>query len=452
MNVKILTYDEYLSVKEIILPALNDIYTSSFSLDFSSMIFDYLVVSSDNQYDLLQYPQFIEAMCSINNNSLWNICGSIEARSTGIVKRMLEKIVQDGMWLYVDFNNPYWARAIGLYTSLGFTKPQTVDNYVKLLFSKEKSDKNKQRKKCNKLRKRYYRKNGFYVYKTSISNQNLDFFQEISRRQGREYGGVLEIRDKKISGISKMYVGNYITEPHSAYVIHENKNHLCTFHTHPDATKHEIISPPSTGDFMFMLSGINDCVTKHYIFESINLGGFWVFQVNPFVRKFLKTLNSETFNQILENCANKIQEVIEMYFLNISMKVDYTDEYIKTTVLNKFLAEINNIKLSTFIPSNDFLQHMSLFFLDYIDWKFQETQRKYVDYIITDSEKCEETTDGLNLDQDLSGLYKILDAIDKNSEFYGQDIWKDKELIKVLKRTSNVDPEIIASEIVNYHL
>lgn len=426
MNVVELSYADYLANPQIN-PALIDIYQDSFGKTVSEAGFTRLIIASDKNVDILQYPIYIEAMCTIEDDgSIWNVCGSIHARSSGLVRRMLQYVAQPGMWLYVDFNNPYWNRAIGLYTAIGFSNPVAEDSYVQLVLDNSQ-DKIANRKLCNKLRRRYYKNHGYKIVKTLFKTEYLRFFEKLTRVHHREFGGAFGINNGEISTIPTMRTGKYIRQKHIASVrLIDASKYLCVFHTHPDATQHIILSPPSSVDLMYMVNNYDKCVTKHYIFESETLGGFWTLQLNPFARSVLETLSSFTLFRV--ELYSRLREIEIMFMRNISMDLDSTN-YIKNTILNKYLTEINNLRLSSILKSID--DDSCLFFMEYIPWDSIPPEG-FEDYIIT-SNPCGLDSEGLLLNQDLEGLQSVLMAMDAS---YNPDHWEGLDIVHELRRTS----------------
>src|SRR5436853_6238312 len=119
---------------------LDQLYEGCFNMAFQEATFEdaSIIFSTLGNVDSVDIfynePNRITAMVIVSfyredrYADIWSVCASINGQSRGHARTIL-KSIQEGIQnvsvidLYVDYDNPYWNRAVGLYTSIGFVNP-----------------------------------------------------------------------------------------------------------------------------------------------------------------------------------------------------------------------------------------------------------------------------------------------------------------------------------------
>lgn len=253
----------------------------------------------------------IDAMASVKYEegtySIWNVC----ATSFGKISHATKSLLEYGMpliltserskaWLVLELENPYWAKALSLYTSLGFVNIITASNQFQQVFGYtnkmidhflKKSiilyttydiyykvrDGNRQivllaRNRADNIRKKRFDKEFGGV---GITADMAAFGQEIVKIN-KEYAGYLTVDSKyDFNGIGNITGGNPIYKvknfPALSEIYDTSKQTVFHFHTHPsitDANNQLEFNPPSLNDIRYIFETCGAGLIRGYIFTS----------------------------------------------------------------------------------------------------------------------------------------------------------------------------------------
>jgi hypothetical protein len=340
------------------------------------------------QYILIDLPENISSMAILYQNGtdaqLWSVCSTIEGQTRKLAKLIIQECqtILEKIELFVDYFNPYWERAISLYTSLGFKSPNDVlyDGREMMMLTWDKYDINEDLPdtiiECNNLKFDTSITKGFNVSLLRFSNDNLNIFKQILEKN-REYGGGLGVKVQEylsenylnsvfnLDSLSSFYIGNYIIRQNEITTITAN-NMLYSFHTHPvNATQINrlAISCPSTVDLVLVLKMFKTKSYKHFVFEP---DGIWTIQVHPQSMENAMTINPSTYQTIY----SKYAQIARLLENDLDKDVPSLKLY-KNTLINNYLANINNVTWKSLNLAND---NFPILLLNFYPWSFVKSQ------------------------------------------------------------------------------
>jgi len=399
---------------------LNKLYNRCFSQDFNitEEAETFVILGTDSDVNLLQNPEYIEYITIMykypDRYELWGVCGSIMSNITKLTRKTLIDIINsilidsnNPIILYVDFENPYWNRALGLYSSIGFSNPESIKFGEKTLMRMTYTniiDKTVTRNIANQLRGEYYSSLGYIINKVVFKKEDLEYFREFAIRHSREYGGAIGIISNEFQNISELYVGNYIQYGNARVKV---SDFYTIFHTHPDSTKiHVLTSPPSVTDLINMIK-MSDTTCRQYIFES---SGFYTIGVNI---KVLPLLDEN----IIALIERRLEDIITKYFRYICdyIKIDYPldSEYHKTVLISEYISEIHSINIRSLGVGKD-TQYI-------INVEYNNYGNDYTDYILSDRKEYK----GVNIEglvfvnSNMQLLNNIMTELDNRARLEG---------------------------------
>lgn len=340
------------------------------------------------QYILIDLPEIISSMAILYQNGtdgqLWSICSTIEGQTRKLAKIIIQQCqtILEKIDLLVDYFNPYWERAINLYTSLGFKTPIDVlyNGQDMLMLTWDKYDINEDLPdtilECNNLKFSTGIEQGYNVSLLRFSNDNLNIFKQILEKN-REYGGGLGVKVYEflstnylnsifnLSSLNSFYIGNYILKQNNIETPVAS-NMMYSFHTHPinaSNINRLAISCPSTTDLILVLKIFKNKNYKHFVFEP---DGIWTIQVNPQSMENAMTVVENQYQIMyakydqlyaeLQNDLNKDVPSLKLY---------------KNTLINNYLANINNVTWKSLNLSND---NFPILLLNFYPWSFVKNQ------------------------------------------------------------------------------
>jgi len=377
---------------------------------------------------------------------LWTICSTVNGRARGMSKLILMAILElyndIEIWnLIVDYNNPYWDRAISLYTGFGFQDPvnnnSSGSDYLELTFTKgEPFDKNSVRMRCKELRVEYMLQQGLDV---ALINMDIEDLLKIEKlcHQKREYGGGFGVEEtfSEYEGRAKEYslkflcdlsVGNFIMDE-TAYVSNIDNGLFYTFHTHPNVAvdnNKTIVNPPSVQDLAGRFFLLKTGIVKHFVFES-DRNGIWSFQVHPKSMSFVCGLSKKGTDEVYEMITKYFNNVVDNFFYELD-KIRRMSEFSKVfsleflntkdRMINQYLSDMSNFTWKNLkISTPDDIQNVPIFLINYYDWDFIKAQGFLEDW--TFYQPCDipinlNSNSCMSFNFDYKDLEPIVDAID----------------------------------------
>lgn len=430
---------------------------------------------------------------------LWAVCATVYGQSRGAARIIIQTVLNNPSLemvdIYVLYDNPYWARALGLYTSLQFGEPESAvggrsmsrfpSEALKLTWARGYTiDKKGVRKEANDIREAFYTGQGFIVNRLEMPVAHLLQLERIAADQTREYGGGIGV--ERIGGegnvnvyrsvnISNPIVGGFIAKEATAAGVRASPTiPLYHFHTHPDSIAEildVITAPPSAPDLSLCFYWLGQGTFRQFVIESQETGGIWTFQVNPHVAKLIcGTGSPEYFEQMFEPLQAHIETIVGAFFGRLAELRQLTPsgtvrrsaldmEIIKSDLINQYIKDVNMIQYSD--------TGLRLFTLEYHSWKYILSNDTFVDWTIMPQPRgaCAKVGElasqtGLRFGYDYEDLRPILDAIDfvgnreyttcalaQNSGYTREravdeglcgDRWEGQELIPVLKAAAIV--------------
>lgn len=449
-------------------------HESEHTIDFFS---DEKSVSTINSMMIIVFQDDTKA-------ELWSVCGSVSGRTRGMARLLIEASIEafprvEYWGLIVDYKNPYWNRALSLYTSMGFGNPENIelfdDEFLSLTYNQ--GDKEAVRHEAKTLRMEYYIKRGFDVYLVSIPYDELKILGTMAKRQRREYGGAIGVQEvqsiKKgkarmfeTVGICDLIVGDIIVGERASV---NTPTYFYTFHTHPDvATDNNnlIMNPPSAEDLTSVFSGSREGYVKHFVVESEG-NGVWSCQLNPRTLEFVCGIPKKLYEELRDYIKDAFYtKIYNSYFKELKKFRDLQDfssvlyefETAKNQMINLYLADLSSFTWEGIyhpeIP--DDMMSIPIFQIDYFDWGYIKKENGLEDWtflfpckipIKLSSDLCLQF--GFEYDQ----LKPIMDALDEigldecgkvkpNESFEKSschDSWKYVQLSHFLKYMSEKD-------------
>lgn len=447
----------------------------------------YLIQNQSLEFILVDSPELIASMAVIyvedTKAQLWSVCSSINGQARQLSRLIIKECqkVLDNIYLFVDYFNPYWNRALGLYTSLGFGNPQDVvyqdKNYLYLEWTKNYSpDKTSIRNTANRVKVEYCNSIGYNVAVLTLKRDQLLTLKNFTN-QYREYGGGIGVRIKNGGGeavsykaisISNLHVGNFIVQP-EAYVS-VRFNTFYSFHTHPTVFVNmvkSVLNPPSPNDLLLMLYNFPQGVVKHFVVEQ---NGLWTIQVDPKTMKLIVDDNCSVPN--VPNVLKRKFKSLENNWgrlLSEFNSISGNDELLKNTLINNYLADLNNITWKS-LGIAGLTENIPIMLVNYYSWDYLFSENNFKDwtYYIPCGEIVLNELNNIEFNFDYSLLKPILDAIDHVGKLdvgqcFGetdvmntfedfkevrdcQDRWDGRELISFMQM---YNPAEIAEKIYN---
>lgn len=418
------------------------------------------VLEDDEKPNLFVDPTLVETITAMTIVGLygdyadvWSVCASIDGQSRGDARTILQTIMENPnlemIDLYVLYSNPYWNRALGLYTSLGYVDPETVssgrsmstfpEEALKLTWVRDNSyDKSSAREKANRLRTKFYTDQGFTVNKLEFPIEHLKQLEQIAANQSREYGGgigVVKVKGGKNTttyrtvNISDPKIGTFIPQGVAmASVSNPDTNYSYFFHTHPDKIidiLDVITAPPSTADVSNMYIWLFYGTYKQFVVESEMTGGVWTIQINPYVA-FDQCKNAseksavDTFNKLSE----ELDKVNTIFFETLQKIRQQTPDgsirraslsdinFIRNGLVNQYIQNVNSVR--------DPKTNIPYFLIEYHAWDYLNRLDTFVDWTIVSPNMgaCGEkgvlaSEAGLKFGFPYPDLKKLMDAIDE---------------------------------------
>ena len=218
-----------------------------------------------------------------DKSTIWNVCASSFGKNSNSVKELMKwyldqhrKRVNE---LFVDFYNPYWDKAIALYTSLGFgmPEPQVGTSNVKLTIVRI-DDKEDLRLTINNLRAEFFEGLGF---KAQYAHYPAKLFSSILEQlvddRPKEYTGFFFQRSQDEIVIKNLSCGNLTDTEIYGYPTNcqPMDDGDIFFHTHPGVLNGILVQPPSEMDVsaLFHWNKIGSFI-KHYVFSEDGVYSF----------------------------------------------------------------------------------------------------------------------------------------------------------------------------------
>lgn len=420
------------------------IYVFSTSIIWTEQYHNMDFFRDDNTIDSIISMAVAPLIFEERRGELWTICSSVNGRARGmsklIIMAILELFEEIDVWnLLVDYNNPYWDRALSLYTSLGFQEPvnnkSSGSDFLELTLTKGKPfDKDAVRLASKELRVEYMLKQGLNVALMNIDVDDLLKLEQLCH-QKREYGGGFGVEEtfSEYDGRAKEYalkylcdlsVGNFITDE-TAYVSNIDNGLFYTFHTHPNVAvdnNKTIVNPPSVQDLAGRFFLLKTGIVKHFVFES-DRNGVWSFQVHPKSMSFVCGLSKKETDQVYDLITKYFNDVVNSFFYELDkmrrmseFSKAFSLEFLNTKnrMINQYLSDMSNFTWKKLNISND-IPNVPVFLINYYDWDFIKSQGFLEDWsfyqpcnipINLKSNSC------LSFDFDYEDLRKIVDAID----------------------------------------
>jgi hypothetical protein len=357
------------------------------------------------QYFLIDSPEFISSMAILyqneNSGQLWSVCSTIEGQTRKLAKLIIQQcqVVLENIDLFVDYFNPYWDRAVGLYISLGFKIPRDVlwNNQERLRLTWDKFDINEDSpddnpktimETCNQIKMDWSIEKGYNVSLLRFTKVHLNIFKQILGKN-REYGGGLGVRAKglpfglqvlpfwSLNGIfdlvslNTFFLGNYIIQPNKIETF-TGDNMMYSFHTHPTSASNMnrlAISCPSTVDLELILRAFKKRNYKHFVIEP---DGIWTIQVDPRSMELAMHINQTDYPIINAKYD-------ELYFAlqnDLDKEVPEISIY-KNTLINNYLANINNVTWKSLgLKENN----NPIMLVNFYPWSFIKNQIDSIEY------------------------------------------------------------------------
>lgn len=212
--------------------------------------------------------------------SIWNVCSSslgkiyrLHGAPMSAVEYLLRDIiskVNKSLVLYVDYNNPFWDRAIGLYIKLGFILDTSRTSPFNLVPMKYVGIVDQSMINILKrMRKSYFSQ---YEYKTFKFDPSISDFGKFMIEKQSEFGGDFvyeQIGDDEymIKETNNLVSGNLIEIKMNAAATCRRNSSPMAFHTHPKIviTNNKLLfNPPSKMDVNNLF--LCDILLREYVF------------------------------------------------------------------------------------------------------------------------------------------------------------------------------------------
>lgn len=312
-------------------------------------------IDPNNTVALLKINNLILAIATLQNEydkiSIWNVCstslGKISTRygaSMSPVQYLLNDIITKAdkpLVLYVDFNNPYWDRAVGLYVKLGFVLDTTIisplANLVPMKYVGVVDESMKDILK--RMRKWYFRD---YEYKTFKFDPSISDFGKFMMEKQSEFGGhfVLEqigVDEYIIKETSNLVSGNLIEIKINATAMCSRYNSPMAFHTHPKiATTNNnlLFNPPSSQD----VENLFNCniLLREYVFAT---KGIFAISIAP--KAYLEMCRNHVWKETVK------QESLKLYQDGIDAMIVLDQAFLYQYQSN--ISVIENVQIQEFI-------------------------------------------------------------------------------------------------------
>lgn len=315
--------------------------------------------------------QALMFVVEVNNKAtIWNVCASSFGKNSNAVKEILtfylaQERTRD-IELFVDFYNPYWDKAISLYTSVGFSDPKTIIynptgmELLKLKITHRAENKKNDRLLANTEREKYFKKLGYRVetkqYPSALFN---DISRQLVDNRPKEYTGFFfkdeELDDLVIQNLSS---GNLTDTEIYGYPTNcqPTEEGNIFFHTHPGALNGLLVQPPSETDVssLFQWNRIGSFI-KHYVFSEDGVYSF-SFSIRT-IREFCENPgeNQRIKDQVVDEYSDVLARLTTLYYDPFRMLANMTPENLSrekanNIVIDYYLEEVLAIKH----PGKDF--------------------------------------------------------------------------------------------------
>jgi len=287
--------------------------------------------------------------------SIWNVCSTSLGKmatqygaTVSPVQYLLRDIISKAdkpLVLYVDFNNPYWDRAIGLYVKLGFvfdtTRESPMANLVPMRYTGVVDDSMKDL--LRRMRKEYFRE---YEYKTFKFHPSVSDFGKFMMEKDSEFGGhfVYEqdgLDEYIINGTSNLVSGNLIEREINAPAVCKRDAAPIAFHTHPNiATRNNFLlfNPPSNRD----VQNLFDCniLLREYVFIT---GGIFAISIAP--KAYLEMCKNHSWKETVKRDSLEVYNDIGRKFavLDSGISFQYPD-LLQNLQISEFISYVLSIK------------------------------------------------------------------------------------------------------------
>lgn len=299
------------------------------------------------------------ATFKINENILLisNVCATSRAKvsKTKPTMVLLQDIISKykdmyKIRLYVDLYNPYWDRAVGLYTKLNFgtilSEIGQPQNYIQMELWPDQLDKEYQIGELDKYRKQFFKD---YEYQRVSFDSSIAEFGKYIVTKKREYGGYFYFDGDVITEMSNFVSGNIIDEKFDAPATCSRfYNGALSFHTHPIiATKNNILlfNPPSGAD----LSNLFECkdIIKEYVFDAQGIFSVGLthqihahFCKNPDLKESWKKIALDLYLEIVNTLVANNDVLLLHQYPDI-----YTDHQIQELISYVLSIKVNDIPI-----------------------------------------------------------------------------------------------------------
>lgn len=403
------------------------------------------------KYFLIDYPELISSMAILRQNNiagqLWSVCSTIEGQTRKLAKLIILQCqaLLEYIELFVEYFNPYWDRAIGLYTSLGFKNPKDVlyQGQQLLLLKWDKFEietlDDDPVSMCNKIKIDWGIRNAYTVKLLRFSNDQLNIFHQILEKN-REYGGGLGVepsfssRTFDLLSLNTFYAGNYIIQPNKIETT-TNSNIMYTFHTHPINASNMnrlTISCPSTVDLVLVLRAYKTKNYKHFVMEP---DGIWTIQVDTRSMNYAMNVREQEYQIIYA----KYDQLYFQLQNNLDKDVDDFSIY-KNALINNYLANISNVTWKSLALRDE---NVPILVVNFYPWTFIKNQVDltgyWTDWTFYTSFSGRPVLKGRNdliLNFNFDKFDPILDAIDHVG---GLNVGNDESMMNTLITNNSED-------------
>lgn len=282
-------------------------------------------IPKDNMFLTSKINDTILAVATVNisdptSYSIWNVCSTALGKNMNAIRSLLEyglPFLQDrNIWLILEFENPYWDKAVNLYTSLGFRLLSTVDTGLKMEYTLDR-DVYDARDEANELRQQAFPRELQRI--VFLRDKIYDFASQIVTHNKEYCGYLLVTHDLLVGGLGNLTGGNLILPdvtnfPASSEIYSEGQNYIFTFHTHPIITTVNNglpINPPSDMDVAHLLANCSHEYLRQYIFTPDGLFalGLSKYMQDTYCNKFIPL---EKINEIRERYQSLVDQVLRV--------------------------------------------------------------------------------------------------------------------------------------------
>lgn len=313
--------------------------------------------------------------------SIWNVCSSSIGRNVAAVsKNLLVYIIENTplyptKWLLLEFENPYWEKALRLYTSIGFLVVEPYEKGLKMTYNPN-GIRTITLHLAETKRAEYF---GPEINKVTFNGKDIANFGRKIVTYKREYAGFFIVdgeTQSKVIAFSNFSIGNYIEkelnyEAASMIMIKNSEYALLHFHTHPNITTDNNLlnfNPPSDSDIIYLLSYCGKKLIREYVFTR---NGLFAFGLSRAAQVALCGTNNKPL----------MDEILEKYKVCLASAWDYTAY--SNEVFNRFSSfKIEQILIDSFIEdvlSIETSDIKQVFDMKYWTYDFLESKGSVID-------------------------------------------------------------------------